>query len=132
MRKIATMCLMGVIASVIAGPSAAVAEQVDMAAAAKDFDRHCAVCHGVEGKGDGPMAEELVTSPADLTGIAKRNGGTFPQERVKQIIEYGGGITSHGPSDMLAWGAFFMIYKSGDEAAEKIKSLTEYVKSLQK
>jgi mono/diheme cytochrome c family protein len=31
------------------------------------FATNCAVCHGAEGRGDGPSAESLETKPADLT-----------------------------------------------------------------
>jgi cytochrome c oxidase cbb3-type subunit 2 len=31
------------------------------------FSRHCVVCHGVNGKGDGALSEKLVRRPADLT-----------------------------------------------------------------
>ncbi len=31
------------------------------------FERHCALCHGAGGKGDGPEAQRLPTPPADLT-----------------------------------------------------------------
>lgn len=31
------------------------------------FQKHCAVCHGESGRGDGPAAKDLKTPPADLT-----------------------------------------------------------------
>jgi mono/diheme cytochrome c family protein len=37
---------------------------------------YCAVCHGKDGKGGGPMAKSLKVAPADLTRAAMRNGGT--------------------------------------------------------
>jgi len=37
------------------------------AAGKKLFDRHCAVCHGDDGKGNTDMAESLPKKPADLT-----------------------------------------------------------------
>jgi len=35
------------------------------------FAEYCAMCHGDEGKGNGPMAEALETKPADLTDRAR-------------------------------------------------------------
>ncbi len=35
------------------------------------FAEYCAMCHGDEGRGDGPMAEALETKPANLTDRAR-------------------------------------------------------------
>jgi mono/diheme cytochrome c family protein len=43
-----------------------------------EYLNSCAVCHGVEGKGDGPLRDLLVMPPADLTSISKRNGRQVP------------------------------------------------------
>ena len=49
------------------------------------FKTYCAVCHGKEAKGDGPLAGSLRFTPSDLTLIAKRNGGTYPSDQVFRI-----------------------------------------------
>jgi mono/diheme cytochrome c family protein len=41
----------------------------------REYVNHCAVCHGVSGKGDGPLATQLKAHVADLTQIQKNNGG---------------------------------------------------------
>ena len=41
------------------------------------YDAYCAVCHGKDGKGTGPMAKSLKPVTPDLTRIAMRNGGDF-------------------------------------------------------
>ena len=41
------------------------------------FGTYCATCHGVSAKGDGPLAANLRKPPANLTLIARRNGGIF-------------------------------------------------------
>ena len=51
------------------------------------YQDYCASCHGPAGKGDGPAAEGLGNAPADLTGIAARNGGVFPTVRVMSTID---------------------------------------------
>ncbi|MGV8984874.1 MAG: c-type cytochrome [Cypionkella sp.] len=53
---------------------------------AQDFTELCAPCHGASGKGNGELAPGLAHKPADLTGLAKRNGGTFPMARVMSKI----------------------------------------------
>src|SRR6266581_263743 len=49
------------------------------------YKAYCAGCHGADGKA-GPMAKSLKVPPADLTRIARRNGGKFPLARVEKII----------------------------------------------
>lgn len=47
----------------------------------------CAVCHGRDGRGDGPAAAGLLTKPADLTRIAARRDGVWPMLEVMSIID---------------------------------------------
>ena len=70
------------------------------------FQAHCAVCHGREAKGDGPMAPILLVQPVDLTRLVERSGGVFPLERVAARIDGRDPLVSHG-SDMPIWGGFF-------------------------
>src|ERR1039458_2265890 len=46
------------------------------------YRAYCAACHGTDGKGDGPASEALKSRPLDLTDLAKRNGGKFPELRM--------------------------------------------------
>ena len=53
---------------------------------------YCAACHGPTGKGDGPAALALTARPADLTQLAARSGGRFPQVAVMgKVYGYAGG-----------------------------------------
>src|SRR6516225_12153571 len=52
-----------------------------------DYESSCAACHGLNGKGDGPVSAELRTKPNDLTLLAKNNGGVFPTDVLYQIID---------------------------------------------
>jgi Cytochrome c len=69
----------------IAVPAAVLAQQT--APGADEFRNSCAVCHGEDGRGDGPLAKVLTVKPADLTQIAKRNDGVFPVEKVSETID---------------------------------------------
>ncbi len=50
------------------------------------FKFYCAVCHGVDAKGDGPLAPQLKTMPANLTVLARNNKGQLPGVRVRKMI----------------------------------------------
>jgi len=105
------------------------------------YMNNCAVCHGKDGIGDGPMMSQLVISPSDLTQLSKSNEGSFPENRVYQLIDGRTAVytdegleveTFHGPKDMPIWGDEFRAIE-GDEGAvdELIGALIEYLKSIQ-
>lgn len=50
------------------------------------FEFYCASCHGRDGRGGGPVVPALRVVPPDLTTIATRNGGTFPEARVESFV----------------------------------------------
>ncbi|MHA6344925.1 c-type cytochrome [Roseivivax sp. CAU 1761] len=56
----------------------------------------CSGCHGRDARGDGPFAELLVARPPDLTGLAARNGGAFPQFEVVRKIDGRALVRAHG------------------------------------
>jgi mono/diheme cytochrome c family protein len=98
--------------------------------AAGMFQNYCAVCHGKEGKGNGPAASALTKAPADLTRIAARNGGTFPDVRVKRYIEGLDEVPAHGTRDMPMWGELFRAL-SRDTAQIRVQALSDHLKSMQ-
>ena len=53
------------------------------------YSTYCAVCHGADGKGNGPAASSLKTHPADLTQLSKKNGeivGTFSVQADDEVM----------------------------------------------
>jgi mono/diheme cytochrome c family protein len=98
---------------------------------ASDYFSYCAVCHGHKGEGDGPMYDVLKVPPADLTRIAKRNNGEFPQDRVEDVIEKGGNLRGHGISSMLAWGNVFTEYDEDVAPEKRIEALALFLETLQ-
>jgi mono/diheme cytochrome c family protein len=98
------------------------------------FSTYCASCHGVDAKGDGPLADSLRYRPPDLTLIAKRNGGTYPAEKVFKIIDGRDPVKGHGGPEMPVWGDAFKNttegYKEADVKA-KIEALVDHLKSIQ-
>ena len=54
--------------------------------ARKDFVLHCADCHGVDGKGNGPAVQIIPGfKPVDLTVLSKNHGGQFPRQEVYDV-----------------------------------------------
>lgn len=98
------------------------------------YKTYCAVCHGKEAKGDGPLAGNLRHAPPDLTTLAKRNDGKFDAARVARMIDGRDPIKDHGGADMPIWGDAFK--RSGEKYDEKavkarIDALVDHLKSLQ-
>ncbi|TIU30498.1 MAG: cytochrome c [Mesorhizobium sp.] len=118
--------------------SAAAAQQ--MSNGEQEYLNSCAVCHGVDGKGDGPLADALRKRPADLTTLTSRNGGEFPYWRVYATIDGRGMIPEHGEREMPVWGDQFLpddvkrYGPYGGEAVttERIHNLAGYVQTLQR
>ena len=118
--------------------SAPGAQRVDLGK--REFDSNCASCHGIAGKGNGPMAELLTRSAPDLTQLAKRNGGVLPIPRLYEVID-GTSVPSHGTRDMPVWGRdyrlqageYYMELPYDPEAYVRVRvlSLIEYISRLQ-
>jgi hypothetical protein len=80
------------------------------------------------------MAESLRYAPADLTKIARRNGGRFQADKVAKIIDGREQVKGHGGTDMPIWGDAFKRTREGvDERKVKatIAELVQYLATLQ-
>jgi len=98
------------------------------------FATYCASCHGTTGRGDGVMAEALRVRPGDLTGFAAKNGGVFPAEKTRRIINgRERGVRTHGSPDMPVWGDAFRRREGlSEEAAQtRIDAIVQYLASIQ-
>ena len=110
-----------------------------------EFLRSCASCHGVSGKGDGPVAKSLRPPPSDLTRLSAANNGVFPVSRVHEVIDGRIERLVHGTRDMPVWGDRYMqemtsresrdfVSKEWNEAIvrRRILALVEYISTLQR
>jgi mono/diheme cytochrome c family protein len=97
------------------------------------FDRYCAVCHGKDAKGSGPAAPAMKTPPADLTILAKDNGGKYPASHVAAVIRGQAALASHGSEDMPVWGPLFLSISQGHEGQvqQRVTNLVSYIDGLQ-
>jgi len=135
-KKLAIAAAM-VLAAILLSPAAASAQDEPMKQTTTGgavFSTYCVSCHGPSARGDGPLAAAMKRKPANLTEIAKRNGGEFPSDLVFRTIDGRQRVRGHGGPDMPEWGeAFARSSEAGDAERVKrvIQSLVDYLESVQ-
>lgn len=135
-RLTRTFIVMGMIATSVCYAAA----QSDNSSATGDpgsgkqlYGSYCALCHGPEGKGGGPFSPQLKVWPPDLTQLAKKNHGIYPEMHVTEAIDGEFAKPSHGSAEMPIWGPVFrnMAHGHKDSAQLRITNLVRYVESIQ-
>jgi mono/diheme cytochrome c family protein len=108
-----------------------------------EFETNCAICHGIDARGGGPMRPFLARVPADLTSLARRNGGVFPKDAVAELIDGRATVEPgpHGTREMPIWGKVYreqsdhqmrgMPFPSEWTVRGRILALTDYLSTLQ-
>jgi mono/diheme cytochrome c family protein len=101
------------------------------------YQTSCAGCHGADATGNGPITPVIDVRPPDLTRIAARRGGTFPELEVFRIIDGQADLSAHGPRHMPVWGYEFFGDDPDDEVAhrqaeQKVDALVAYLHSIQR
>ena len=81
------------------------------------YEQTCAMCHGPEGKGDGPTAQVLQPKPANLATVLKGKDTAY----LTKLLKEGG--ASVGKSPLMP--AYKGILKD-----EQIRDLIKYVKGF--
>lgn len=102
------------------------------------YQQLCASCHGVEGRGDGPVAPLIKIGVPDLTRLTARYGGEFPTEDVRFVIDGRYERRAHGPRDMPVWG--WQLYDASNPNDENARARTNalidrlvvYLQSIQR
>jgi len=85
------------------------------------FEKYCASCHGIDGRGGTELAKLFEIDPPDLTRIATRRGGWFPEVVLKEIVD--GRFAAHGRREMPVWGETL--------TRDQITLVTEHLYGLQ-
>jgi mono/diheme cytochrome c family protein len=110
-------------------PDASVASGEEM------YRTYCAVCHGIDGKGGGPVTPALRDQVPDLTTLSQTHGGKYPAHYVENVLHFRTekGFPAHGNNDMPIWGTVFASMPRGDKhtVTRKIADLTQYLGTLQ-
>lgn len=99
------------------------------------FRLNCAGCHGVTAHGDGPISDLISVKVPDLTQIASRNEGAFPEEKIFRIVDGQSEMPAHG-RHMPVWGYEFFGAEGDDEtehkqASARVDSIVKYLRSIQ-
>lgn len=101
------------------------------------YEGLCSSCHGLTGRGDGPVAPLLKIGVPDLTRLAYRDGGEFPTEDVRRTIDGRWDRRAHGARDMPVWGWQLYGSPAENDAEERarvdsmIDRLVQYLRSIQ-
>ena len=105
-----------------------------------DYLLHCATCHGLNARGDGPAADAFKRRPSNLTLLSRGNRGVFPEQHIFATIAGTTAVEAHGARDMPVWGSVFEAqgantYNRAEterEVRQRIQNLVDYLKSIQK
>jgi len=97
------------------------------------YGSYCASCHGLDGRGHGPVSSELKMTPTDLTLLRRNNQGKFPDARLVAVLQYGANVPSHGTAEMPVWGPMLgRMNKANPQIRQlRISNLIQYLKTLQ-
>jgi mono/diheme cytochrome c family protein len=97
------------------------------------YKQLCATCHGNDLKGSGPAPYPFKGVPPDLSTLARRHGGRFPDAYFADVLRNGVRMPAHGPAEMPIWGSDFRAGEGLNEAQvnQRIASLSLYVKAHQ-
>jgi mono/diheme cytochrome c family protein len=97
------------------------------------YTSYCAPCHGVDGRGQGPVASALKTPPTDLTLLARNNHGKFPDAHIVTVLQNGTETPSHGSAEMPVWGPILgkMNQTNPQERTLRVSNLSRYLETMQ-
>jgi mono/diheme cytochrome c family protein len=113
-----SVLVIGVIAGLIERAEAVLGDAVRGRAI---FEKNCVICHGNDGKGNGPAAATLPVKPANLTDC--RRTAEDDIEMIDNIVRHGGPYAGMSPV-MPAWNKVLTAMEIADVAAYE-KSLCD-------
>ena|ERR1017187_5132759 len=140
MRKLGSQTLVRAIMATLVSLATALYAQtkVESAASANPskgedvYRQFCAVCHGPDGKGNGPAASALKVRATDLTQLSRQNNGKFPALHVKNILNGVASVAAHGNFEMPTWGDTFKSTANTTAGPMRIDALVEYLQKIQR
>jgi len=97
------------------------------------YANYCAPCHGLDGRGQGPVSQALRTPPMDLTVLTRNNHGKFPDAHIVNVLQNGVDVPSHGSLEMPVWGPILgkMNQTNPQDRLLRISNLSRYLETMQ-
>jgi hypothetical protein len=99
------------------------------------YENFCASCHGLDGSGNGPVAEYLTVPLNDLRLLKVDHGGTLPVDLIYETIDGRDDVRAHGTRIMPVWGNVWTEVDGTPLPQEvvdtRINELIEYLRSIQ-
>lgn len=84
------------------------------------FEMRCSVCHGREGKGDGPASRNAAISPRDLTDSNWQQ--SVSDEQIGKVIRNGGPVIGKSPA----------MPPNPDLTDTQVQALSQFIRTLEK
>ncbi|MFI5096034.1 MAG: c-type cytochrome [Candidatus Acidiferrales bacterium] len=99
----------------------------------EEYTAFCAGCHGQKGRGKGRSSRYCTVPPADLTHLAQKNHGSYPTEKVCEVLRRGTGQPPKGQGYMPIWEPLLKSMNADPPGVTevRIQNLVKYVKTLQ-
>ena len=139
MQRRAPMLVLVLLVAVVVTASAQIRNQrqppIRPVDGASIFRNYCAACHGLDGRGNGPVSKALKREVPDLTRLSQRNDGAFPAIHVRTTIMFGADhlLPAHGSKEMPIWGPIFHeIEFDQDLGNVRLDNITKYLESMQR
>jgi mono/diheme cytochrome c family protein len=135
-----TIKIIGTLLAVMVWTTLGFAQEAEVVESGKyEFRQYCALCHGLNGKGDSVMRNLnlLPENPPDLTQLSKQHGGKFPFWQVYRIVDGREPVKGHGTPNMPIWGDLFAMQgedrglDSETKTMGLILNIVYYLQSLQ-
>jgi mono/diheme cytochrome c family protein len=97
------------------------------------YVNYCAPCHGVDGRGHGPVAPALKTPPTDLTFLSRSNHGKFPDTHVIAVLQSGSETAAHVSVEMPVWGPILgkMNQTNPQDRMLRVSNLSRFLDTMQ-
>jgi len=135
MMKRRSFWLVLMVAATLSIPHSARASDKDVSDGHSYFLRYCASCHGVNGLGDGPVAEALSKPPASLRLLSDKYGTPLPAARIADLIDGRSAVRAHGSREMPVWGERLYQEGAGERGelgiGEVIGKIIAYLNTIQ-